>query len=408
MTLIDGRGRLFGRVNLVDAGVVLLALLAVAGVVTAYRVFRLPGAPTIEAVEPATQAAVDGARVGVRGRDFLPFQRVFVRRSGDTPRLVHEDEVVSDAFTLVNHTQAQWAVESPTRADVRLPDRMTPGTYDLLFYDETRLLAAKTAAFTLTASAVPVTHALTSVVRVEGAFTRLTAGEPPLLIVRGRLASDRPDESIEILAVGPSQPDVVSVGGGTGAVPAALEGRVRVPATLRVRCTVVDLSCGLGGAALEPGRALRLRLGDRQLEFMVDELVSDLADAVADADVTVRFLVRPEEAAQMKAGDVDAAGMTAALAPRTRAVLASIASRGDVTRRALETVDKKPQWIEEPAVRIDAVLRVPVIRLDGMWFYKGQALKSGGTIAFETLTYKARAWVLNVAVRAPVNRRSSE
>jgi hypothetical protein len=152
-----------------------------------------------------------------------------------------------------------------------------------------------------------------------------------------------------------------------------------------------------------------MRVGAQDIRFVVDEVASDFADAVGEADVTVRFLLRPEEAAQMKTGDLDAASASAsARGRRTSAVLASIASRGDVTRRTLETVDKKPRWIEEPAVRVDAVLRVPVTRLDGVWFYKGQALKSGGTVAFETPTYKARAWVLNVDARQTAKGRSSE
>ena len=406
MTLIDRRGRLCGRINLVDAALVCLGVLAAIGIVTAYRVFRLPGPPAIDAVEPASQAALNGARVGLRGRDFLPFQRVFVRRSGDVPRLVHEKERVSDAFTLVNHTQAQWAVESPTRGDVRLPDGMTPGTYDLLFYDDTRLLTMKAAAFTLTPSAASA-YAPTASVRVEGAFMALVPADLPRLPAHERLTSDRPDESIEILAVGPPQSDTTMVGGGRSSPPAAIDERVRLPATLRARCSVADSSCRIGGDALEPGGAVRLKLGDRTFRFVVDSLVSDLAEAALDADVTVRLLMSPEQAEQVNAGDVDT-GAVARHGLGKQAVLVSIASRGAVTRRVLETVGKTEQWIEESAVRVDAVLKIPVTRIDGVWFYKGQALKSGGTIAFETPIYKARAWVLNVAVRAPARGRSSE
>ena len=294
MTLIDDRGRLFGRVNLVDAGIAVLAVGTAAGLFTAFRVFRLPRGPEIASVEPATQPAVTGAQLRLRGRDFLPYERVFVNQSGASPGFVHGDEKPADEFTLVNQTRAPWVVESPSLASVSLPDRMAPGTYDLIFYNETRQLSIARAAFTLTSVAPP-----------------------------------------------PVQPP-------------------------------------------------------------------DLADAAGEADVTVRFVLRPAEAAQMKAGDLDAADDTQARRPRRAATLASIAARADVTRRTYSTAGGHAQWIEEPAVRVDAVLRVPVTRLDGVWFYKGQALKSGGTIAFETPIYKARAWVLNVAARRTAKGRSSE
>lgn len=408
MTLIDERGRLFGRLNLIDAGLAVLAVAAVAGLFTAYRVFRLPRGPDITSVEPVTQPAVNGARVRLHGRDFLPYQRVFVQRSGDTPGFVHELEKPADEFTLVNQTQAQWVVESPLLAEVRLPDGMGGGTYDLLFFNETRQLSVKHNAFTLTSVAPPPVRPPTATVRLEGTFTRLLASEVPLLAPGTRLASDHPDESMEIVAADRPQPDVAYLTAGSRPVPAAVEGRQQVPATVRARCTVAESACRIGDVTLVADSAVTVRLGEHRFRFVINEMASDIADAAGDADVTVRFALRPAEAAQMKTGDLDAAGAAAAGRPRSAATLVSIAARSDVTRRTLETANGKARWTEEPAVRVDAVLRVPVTRLDGVWFYKGQALKSGGTIAFETLTYKARAWVLNVAVRAPANGRGSE
>lgn len=408
MTLIDDRGRLFGRLNLVDAGVVVLAIVAAAGLLVAYRVFRLPLGPAVNSVAPATQAAVNGARIELHGRDFLPFLRVFVRRSGNAG-LVHDIARPADAFTLANQTQATWVVESPVLAEVRLPDGMSSGTYDLVFANETRQLSIAPAAFTLTALPSSLVQTATAIVRLEGAFTQVTPADVPRLAPGARVTSGRADESVEILAVSPSQPDLVPVAAGRGAVPAAVDGRVRVPASLRVHCTVAESRCLLGGAALAPGDAVRVHVGAQEVRYVVDELVPDFADADAEADLTVRFVLPPAEAALMKPGDLDAPdASSAARGPRTSAVLASIASRSTLTGRALETVDQQPHWVEEPEVRLDAVLRVPVTRLDGVAFYKGQALKGGGTIAFETLTYKARAWVLAVSVHARAKGRSSE
>lgn len=407
MTLIDDRGRLLGRFNLVDTGIAVLAVVAAAGLFTAYRVFRLPGGPEIASVEPATQPATSGARIRLHGRDFLPYQRVFVQRSGGDPDFVHPDETPTDGYTLVNHTQAQWMVESPSLAEVQLPDRMGAGTYDLVFFNETRQLAIVRAAFTLTSVAPALVRPPTAALRLDGAFTGLAAGDVLLLGEGTRLGSAHPGESMEIVAVDRPQPDVANLTVGRDAVPAALE-TLQVLATVRVRCTVAESSCRIGETTLAPGAAVTVRLGQRLFRFDVSAVASEIADAAGDADVTVRFVLRSAEAAQMQAGDADASGADVVRQSRHAATLASIASRADVTRRTFSTVDGKSQWIEEPAVRVDAVLRVPVTRIDGVWFYKGQALKSGGAIAFETPIYKTRAWVLNVAVRAPANGRRSE
>src|SRR5476651_613751 len=297
VTLIDDRGRLFGRINLVDAGVALLGVAAAAGLLVAYQVFRLPRGPEVVSVQPATQAAVNGAHITLRGRDFLPFLRVFVRRSGGTAGMVHENDNPYDAFTLVNQTQAPWVVESPLVAEVRLPDGMGAGTYDLAFSNETRQLSIARAAFTLTSPPPPPTlRPATAIVRLEGAFTRLTGADAQRLTSGAHLVSNRADESIEILAAAPSQPDVVQLDAGRGAVPAAVDARVRVPATLRVRCTVAGTKCLLGGATITAAGALRMRLGAQEIGFIVDEVAPGFSDAVAEADVTVRFLLRPEEA----------------------------------------------------------------------------------------------------------------
>ena len=52
MTIVDERGRLFGRFNLIDAGVVFVLLVLVPLAYAAYRLFR-PDPVRIESVEPS-------------------------------------------------------------------------------------------------------------------------------------------------------------------------------------------------------------------------------------------------------------------------------------------------------------------------------------------------------------------
>jgi hypothetical protein len=152
VNLIDERGRLFGRINAIDAAAIALAMGAVAFAYTGYRIFRLPPAPDVTAVEPSSLQEGPALRVRLAGRHFLPFMRVFVRRSGASATLVHDPAVYTpaDDYTLVNTTLAPWAVESPSLAQVQLPDDLGPGVYDLVFYNETRQVGMQRAAFTIT------------------------------------------------------------------------------------------------------------------------------------------------------------------------------------------------------------------------------------------------------------------
>lgn len=400
MTLLDDRGRLLGRLNLVDGAVLVGALLLAWGVYTVYSVFRLPSAPEIVSVDPATQTAGDAARVKLRGRDFLPFMRVFVQRSGEKPAFVHENERPVDAFTLVNRTQAEFVVESPTTAEVRLPNRMEAGTYDLLFFDETRHLGTQRSAFTLTPPPNPPPVAVpTALVRAYGAFQRLSTTDAELVRPGARFQADEGREWLEILSIGTTAPAAAALDTKRGVVPVALDGNVGVPAFVRVHCSVVGNECRVGGKAVAEQTPVPVRVGDRPVTFVIGAVDADLADAEGEADVAVRFVVRSNVTDVLKAGDVDAASeVEARVRPAARIV--SIASRRQVTSRSLVTVNGEPRVVEEPAQSIDMLLRVPVTRVNGVWFYRGAAMKSGGDMAFETPTYKARGWILDVTPRA--------
>jgi uncharacterized protein DUF4330 len=150
VTLIDDRGRIFGGLNAVDAAAAAVIVAIVAFTYAGYRVFRLPPPPEVTAVTPATVQQGPALRLRLTGNHFLPFMRVFIRRS-DGSTLVHDPAVFKpvDEYTLVNTTLAPWAVESPTLAQVQLPDDLGPGVYDLMFFNETRQVAIHRAAFTI-------------------------------------------------------------------------------------------------------------------------------------------------------------------------------------------------------------------------------------------------------------------
>ncbi|MCC7418339.1 MAG: DUF4330 family protein [Acidobacteria bacterium] len=138
MSLIDARGRLFGRFNLIDAGVAIFILALVpAGLVT-YRVFRVPN-PEIASVSPDTVPPGGNRRLRLTGRHFRPYLRVTFNRTGE-------------AFALVDgtpeSTEGRLLTETPTLVEVQLPE-LAPGAYDLHLFDEGQQVAEKLHAFTV-------------------------------------------------------------------------------------------------------------------------------------------------------------------------------------------------------------------------------------------------------------------
>jgi len=115
MALLDDRGRLFGRVNLLDAlvGVFVFALVPLA--YASWALFRTP-APVIESVVPAEVAAgLADQSIEVHGRHLRPFLRAGV-----------------------GGTAARFLFASSESAQVLLP-ALPPGTYDLLLLDSKEL-----------------------------------------------------------------------------------------------------------------------------------------------------------------------------------------------------------------------------------------------------------------------------
>jgi hypothetical protein len=149
--IVDADGRLFGKINLLDAAVAVVVLLLIPLAVVSHRVFRTP-APAVTSIEPATQDwKPTDARLTLHGEHLRPYLTVFVSKSGD-PFSV-DNRVPTDKLTrFVNVT--------PTLIELRLPD-IAPGTYDLYLFDESRLLLHRAAAFTL---ATPAAKASLSIV----------------------------------------------------------------------------------------------------------------------------------------------------------------------------------------------------------------------------------------------------
>jgi hypothetical protein len=138
MPLIDARGRIFGRLNVIDASLVAFVLLLLPIGFTAARLFRLR-TPVIDKVEPAEQPVGRDRRISIHGHDLRPFLRAFVAPTGKPFSLI--DRVREGGEGVVS-------VETPEDMEVVLPD-IAEGSYDLYLYDESREVAHRIGAFVL-------------------------------------------------------------------------------------------------------------------------------------------------------------------------------------------------------------------------------------------------------------------
>lgn len=290
MPLIDERARVLGKVNLLDAVVALVVLAVSALGYGAFVLFRAP-VPVIVSLEP--QQVIEGGEVTVQilGRDLRPFLRA---RVGDTE-------------------SRHFALQSPTLGEVTLPAGLPPGDHDLTLYDEGRLLTRKERAVTVIARP-------STMVQVVGAFLGAPNHDVRKIAAGSAFPPGDRNPVAFVLEVAPPEPAIRRVRVGANEVVAtSIAGDVQVPATIRVRCQIVNDGCRVGEQALTLDSIILLPVrvttsskrrsvspGD-QVSFLVTEVRA--ADAhQAPRPVTVvqaigAFVdVPPEEAEIIRAG----------------------------------------------------------------------------------------------------------
>ena len=204
MTVLDERGRLAGRFNVVDlcAAVVLLLLVPLA--IASYLLFRTP-APTLASITPKTLFQGPNQRIEIDGANLRPFMRVSF------------DAVPANSFLLGS---TKYAL-----ADV---PALKPGVYDVVLYDYAREVARLPKALTIAAPATDVT------LEIVGRFQGVADEAAGALKVGAPLPSAA-SPLATIVSIGARAPGALrlKVGDETIAVSST---RQDVDATLRVTC----------------------------------------------------------------------------------------------------------------------------------------------------------------------------
>ena len=128
MPVIDDRGRLFGKLNLIDAIVMVVAMGLIPLSYGAFMLFR-EQPPIITSIQPMQVTQGQPKTLLLTGEGFRPF---LVARLGD-------------------FESSGFLVESPTPAEVRMPE-LLPGSYDLALFDQVRELIRMPGAITVVPS----------------------------------------------------------------------------------------------------------------------------------------------------------------------------------------------------------------------------------------------------------------
>lgn len=384
MPLIDDRGRLFGKINLIDAVVWIFVLLLIPLAYGAILLFRAP-TPVIESLKPTVVLEQTPTSVAVTGRNLRPFLR------GN-----------------VGNLSAQFLVESPTSGEFRVP-KLPPGVYDLSLWDEANRVALAPQALTVQATDVSSAINLEAV----GTFFAVSKDVAPTIAVGARLSG------AEILAVQPAVPTTRRVRIGPAMFMMATLPSPSVTAIVRIPCTVSQGTCTFGTVAVQRGVTLLLPVPSAgpagapaagRVPFVIEQLFPAGSHAAFPSVVTarVRFVGGPEVSSVIKAGETDVTPTIAVDADRTPILDGIHASVTAVSDSQPVTVQlaTEPQMNANPlrrtfqfplaGIALTGTVRIPVVFTPLGWSYKDRLVKVGAPFVFESIAGTVTGWIVDV------------
>jgi len=365
MTIIDERGRVFGRFNLIDAGLVIVLLVLVPLTYAAYRLFR-PEPIRIVSIEPSRVIVGHPQRVRLHGEHLRPYLRAQVG--------------AEQAHTLL--------IESPTDGEFAMPD-LPVGTFDVSLYDEVQQVAQLKQAITI----APPPAGPRVGLQLIGAFFGLDDAAARA-IVKGRKFPDEPGATIEVVDAGAPRGDVRRVRpviGSEAILSVPVSGSFQVPATIRAVCLpgAENTNCAVNGTILSPGVTVPIPGG---LSFVVDTIRADVP--VAQVMVRIEFVGRPEVIALIAAGDVDASRGEGS------ARIVSVGNRqtrtGQLSRQLGSAGIVESQSVPERFASAEADVAIAADLGAAGFAYRSVPIKPGGLFTFETARYIAHGAIVSV------------
>jgi hypothetical protein len=365
MTIVDERGRLFGRFNLIDAAVLLVALVLIPVAYAAYVLFH-PDPIRIVSVQPSRVTVGQTPRIRIHGEHLRPYLRAQVG-------------------ALQPHT---FLIESPLEGEMVLPE-LPAGTFDLTLYDEVREVARMKNAITV----APVPTGPRVSLRLNGSFFGLDDATAATLTV-GRKFPNDPSAAYEIVETAAVTDDIRHLrpkGGAEAVISVPVAGSRQLPAVVRVTCppTTQNQTCTIGDVTVVAGTTLTLAGG---FLFAVDDVRADVPATTVVA--TVQFIGRPDAIDLIAVGDGDSDGPQGAarvVAVRNRAQRSGQFTRQTSLGRTVETATAP-----ESFHTVDVDLRVMADQTPQGLAYQQLPLKPGAAFTFETIKYLVHGTVVAV------------
>lgn len=250
MPVLDDHGRLFGKVNIIDAVVGVFVVILIPVAYLAFVLFRVP-IPTITSVQPAQITENQETTVQLIGEDFRSFLGARVGTAYST-----------------------FLIQDPMHAEIRVPP-LPAGTYDLLLFDEMQQLTRMADALEVVPVPEPVPDPFV-VLQAGGYFIGLV--EPDVSQVQvGETFGRQTGAMAEVLAIRPPEDDLYDIVIGTTVVTAPRVGRMRVPAIIRVTCVFGTAEgqevgrCQVGSTLVTPNATIRLpgMIGSAPVSFLI-------------------------------------------------------------------------------------------------------------------------------------------
>ena len=335
MALVDERGRLFGRLNLLDAVLLILLLGLLPLGYAAYALFR-EQPPRIVSVSPQRAEQSVELRLNIKGENLRPYMRI----SAGTNQAVD--------FLFRSTTE----VEAPF---INLP----AGEYDVVLFDHAQERFRLPKALTIFPSALPATE----IVGV-GAFGNLDAAGAKQITAGLELPGVG-----RVVAVGKPVPDLTKVFASLGLVGVPIANSLRVPAAVLFNCYVKTQQgrphCVVGDAAVTPPNLLMLPTPLGKTPFQVEQVRSP--HPLQAVPITVRLSGDASVLSLVRSGDVDMTGTTNELAAIARVSAVVPAGRAN-----------------EVGVNLIAQLQL----VDGQWLYDSSPLRVGSPITLRTSRYQ--------------------
>jgi hypothetical protein len=251
MAIVDDRGRVGGRVNLIDAVAAFLILILIPVAFGAYLLFRTP-MPRLTAISPETLYQGPNLRIEVQGENLRPFMRV----------------------SFNDQQGRSYAINSTRGAIVELPD-LGAGMYDIVLYDHMQEVSRLRKALTI----LPLASVQTVEMEVAGAFKGLSADRIRTLKAGDTIAAG--NSVAHVVSIGAPVPSTVKLRVGNEMVRVLLKDHTDVPAVLKVTCFVVTtddgaLKCVVPGplqqSDVAPGAVLSLASPGGWVTYQIDEV----------------------------------------------------------------------------------------------------------------------------------------